>query len=110
MHMNREALGDLPMGRYDVTVLIERFERDAEIAWSIIGTVKPPIGHIYGYTLASVADGTLVSSYYDWSNISEQWRQAGIFPVISQSSLRATLGILERTVRRGYPQKPTISR
>ena len=28
---------------------------------------------------------------------------AGIFPVISQGALRATLGILARTVARGYP-------
>jgi hypothetical protein len=27
------------------------------------------------------------------------WKDAGIFPVISEGALRATLGILERTVR-----------
>ncbi len=30
------------------------------------------------------------------------WREAGIFPVISEGALRATLGILARTVARGY--------
>jgi uncharacterized protein YndB with AHSA1/START domain len=104
VHMDREALGDLPMGRYDVTVTIERFEADREIAWSILGTVRPGIGHIYGYRLEPTADGTLVTSYYDWSGISEEWRQRGIFPVISEAALRGTLGILERAVRRGYPR------
>lgn len=31
-----------------------------------------------------------------------EWRDAGIFPVLSENALRGTLGILDRTVRRGY--------
>ena len=104
VHMDREGLGDLPMGRYDVTVQITAFERDREIAWTILGTVKPAIGHVYGYRLEAGEDGTRVTSYYDWSGISDEWRKRAIFPVISEESLRATLGILERTVRRGYPR------
>lgn len=104
VHMDREALGDLPMGHYDVTVIIERFEADREIAWSILGTVRPAIGHIYGYRLEPTEGGTLVTSYYDWSAIGDDWRKLGIFPVISEAALRATLGILERAVRRGYPR------
>jgi hypothetical protein len=33
---------------------------------------------------------------------SERLEEAGIFPVISEGALRATLGILARTVARGY--------
>jgi hypothetical protein len=98
VHMDREALNDYPMGRYDVTVTITTFVPDREIAWTIVGQVKPPIGHVYGYTLAPVSDGTLVTSYYDWSSIDPTWKEAGIFPVISEGALRATLGILARTV------------
>jgi len=29
----------------------------------------PQIGHVYGYRLEPADDGTLVTSYYDWSNI-----------------------------------------
>ena len=47
-------------------------------------------------------DGTVVTSFYDWSRIDGKWREAGIFPVISEGALRATLGILERAVRGGY--------
>jgi len=104
VHMDREGLGDLPLGRYDVTVTITRFEPDREIAWTILGTVRPAIGHVFGYRLEPTQDGTVVTSYYDWSDISDQWRERGIFPVIAPASLRATLGILERTVRRGYPR------
>jgi hypothetical protein len=100
--MDREALNDYPLGRYDVTVTITTFEQDREIAWTILGQIRPQLGHVYGYRLEPVEDGseTLVTSYYDWSNIDEQWRQADIFPVVPESALRATLGILERTLAR----------
>ena len=98
VHMDREALNDYPMGRYDVTVTITTFEPDREIAWTILGQIEPPIGHVYGYRLEPVDGGTLVTSYYDWSAIDPAGRTAGIFPVISEGALRATLGILDRTV------------
>ena len=104
VHMDREALNDYPLGKYDVTVSIVRFEQDREVAWTILGQIKPQIGHVYGYRLEPAEGGTLVTSYYDWSDIDEQWKQADIFPIIPESALRATLGILDRTVRRGYPQ------
>jgi hypothetical protein len=101
VHMDREALNDYPMGRYDVTVTITTFVPDREIAWTIVGQIRPQIGHVYGYTLAPDPDGTIVTSYYDWSSIDPVWKDAGIFPVISEGALRATLGILARTVERG---------
>jgi hypothetical protein len=107
VHMDREALNDYPLGRYDVTVTITRFAPDREIAWTILGQIRPQIGHVYGYRLEPTADGTLVTSYYDWSSIDPSWKEAGIFPVISEGALRATLGILARTVARGYPGSPT---
>ncbi|HWJ63365.1 MAG TPA: hypothetical protein VNS19_15450 [Acidimicrobiales bacterium] len=100
VHMDREALNDYPLGLYDVTVTIETFEQDRDISWSIQGQIKPQIGHTYGYRLEPLDEGTLVTSYYDWSNIDPVWREAGIFPVISEGALRATLGVLDRTVRR----------
>jgi hypothetical protein len=100
VHMDREALNDHPMGHYDVTVTINTLVPDREIAWTVLGQIRPQIGHVYGYRLEPVADGTLVTSYYDWSGIAPTWRDAGIFPVISEGALRATLGILERTVVR----------
>ena len=130
VHMDRESLGDYDLGRYDVTVIITRFEPGVEIAWTIDGTVKPPIGHTYGYRLTPVDDpgggggagqgdgasrgggvgqgdddegaATEVISYYDWSDAHPGWRDSGILPVLDASALRATLGILERAVRRGY--------
>jgi carbon monoxide dehydrogenase subunit G len=104
VHMDREALNDFPMGKYDVTVTITEFEQDTLIAWTILGQIKPQIGHVYGYRLEPDGGGTLVTSFYDWSDIDQKWRDAGIFPVLSEGALRGTLGILDRTVRRGYPR------
>lgn len=101
VHMDRESLGDLPMGHYDVEVTIRAFEPDREISWTILGTIRPSIGHVYGYRLEPADDGgTVVTSYYDWSGINDEWRARKIFPIISEQALKATLGILERTVRR----------
>lgn len=113
VHMDRESLGDYDLGLYDVTVIITRFEPGVEIAWTIDGAIQPPIGHTYGYRLAPLnGDGgegaagdatrTEVVSYYDWSDAHPDWRDSGILPVLDASALKATLGILERAVRRGY--------
>ena len=105
IHMDRESLNDFPLGKYDVTVKITAFEEDKEIAWTIVGQLEPPIGHVYGYRLDPGEDDgtTLVTSYYDWSDIHPEWRERNIFPIISELAIRATLGILERTVVHGMP-------
>lgn len=104
VHMDREALGDIPMGEYDVTVTIKDFVPERELSWTILGKVRPQIGHVYGYRIEPADDGSLVTSYYDWSEIDPTWRETGIFPVISEATLKSTLGILARTVARGYPR------
>jgi uncharacterized protein YndB with AHSA1/START domain len=98
IHMDRESLNDYPLGKYDVTVIITKFEPDALIEWTISGKIQPPIRHLYGYRLEPSDAGTLVTSYYDWSEIDDAYRGKGIFPVIPEAALRATLGILARTV------------
>jgi hypothetical protein len=105
VHMDRDALRDFDLGEYDVTVVIETFEPDTEIAWSIDGVMQPPMGHPYGYRLPPIDGGTLVTSYYDWSNLHEQYAGfAERFPSISEAGLHATLGTLARTVAPGKPR------
>jgi hypothetical protein len=98
VHMDREALNDFPLGKYDVTVVITDFAPDALIEWTVGAANLPPIQHRYGYRLTPNDGGTLVTSYYDWSKVPAQYRQALTFPVIPESGLRGTLGILARTV------------
>jgi hypothetical protein len=102
VHMDREALNDYPLGLYDVTVRIVTFEKDREIGWTIESQLN--LGHVYGYRLEPMDGGTLVTSYYDWSTIDQTWKDAAIFPVIPEGALRATLGILARTVAPGRPR------
>jgi len=98
VHMDREALNDFPLGEYDVTVSITDFEADRRIAWTVLGAIEPPLRHVYGYLLEPVEGGTVVTSYYDWSDADPVWLEADIFPILSEGALRATLGILARTV------------
>ena len=73
-------------------------ERDQEIAWDLGPEI--PVPHFYGYRLNAGEDGvTNVTSYYDWSKESGDLKER--FPIVPESALRATLGILERTVRKG---------
>ena len=98
IHMDREALGDVPMGKYDVTVTITGYEQDRFVTWEVSGEGFPSIGHYYGYRLEPNDDGTTtVTSIYDWSAVDEGIRS--YWPVVPLSALKATLGILERTVR-----------
>ncbi|MBR7744077.1 SRPBCC family protein [Phycicoccus sp. BSK3Z-2] len=103
VHMDRDALRDRDMGEYDVTVIFTVYEQDREIAWTIDGTMQPPIGHVYGYRLEPIDGGTRVVAYYDWSDVHPHYERVAdrIFPVVPESALRATLGILARTVAPG---------
>ena len=98
IHMDRESLNDFPLGKYDVTVRIITFDRDREIAWDLGPDVG--IAHFYGYRLEP-GDGavTNVTAYYDWSKVGDDIKDR--FPVVPETALRATLGILERTARTG---------
>jgi hypothetical protein len=101
VHMDREALGDYPLGLYDVTIEITKFEQSRAIEWTVKGQIKPQIGHVYGYLISPQDDdSTLVTSYCDWSEIDPVWKDADIFPIISEGALKATLGILARTTQR----------
>ena len=109
VEMDRDSLRDMDLGEYKVTVVIETFVEDTEIAWSIDGVMQPPIGHIYGYRMQEIEGGTLVASYYDWSNTHPQHAELveTLFPIISESHLLATLGILARTVAPGK-RRPAV--
>ena len=98
IHMDRESLNDFPLGKYDVTVHIITFEQDREIAWNLGEDIGIP--HFYGYRLEPGEDGvTHVTSYYDWSLVNGDIKDR--FPIVPELALRASLGILERTARRG---------
>src|ERR1700742_2696853 len=52
VQMDRESLNDFPqLGKYDVTVDIKEYEQDRRISWTVLGQLRPQIGHVYGYEL-----------------------------------------------------------
>jgi hypothetical protein len=101
VHMDREALNDVPLGKYTVTIRITEYVQDREISWTIEHPlIDPPMAYVYGYRLEPVDSGTLVTTFYDWSHVPDVHRSRINFPVIPEASLRATLGILARTALR----------
>jgi hypothetical protein len=94
VHMDREALNDRPIGKYDATVVVTAFDRDRLIEW----TPSVEHGYCFGYALEPIDGGTRVTSYCDWSERAAQGRRHDGFPLISVATLRAGLGILARTV------------
>ena len=110
VHMDRDSLRDFDLGEYDVDVVMRVFDEDREIAWTIDGQLQPPIGHVYGYRLEPIDGGTIVTSYYDWSDIHSQYEpMVSIFPVVSAQNLRGTLGILARRVAPGARRPPVVT-
>jgi len=106
VHMDRDSLRDFPLELYDVTVSFTQFDQDRAIEWTILTDfLDPPLGHVYGYTLEPCDGGTKVTSYYDWSALNDAYRGQIGFPIISETALRATLGILARTVAPGVPRQ-----
>ena len=104
VHMDREALNDYPLGRYDVTVTMARPSSP---------TARSPGRSSACCARRSVtctATGSNRRTRARSSPRTDDWcadpsRLAGgeHFPVLSEGALRATLGILARTAAAGWP-------
>ena len=94
VHMDREALGDRPIGKYDATNVVLTFEQDRIIEW----TPSVEHGYCFGFELEPIDEGCRVTSYCDWSVRAARGERHEGFPLISLTTLRAGLGILARTV------------
>ncbi len=97
MDMDREALGDLPLGKYQVLNTVTRFERDRLLEWNVGSAERGPLGHVYGYTLEPIGeDATDVTSYCDWSGISDALRERiAHWPIVPKMALISTLEKLD---------------
>jgi uncharacterized protein YndB with AHSA1/START domain len=97
MAMDREPLGDLPMGKYKVRNTVTRFEPGALVEWTVGGVDMPPVGHVYGWQLDADGDATKVTHYCDWSNITDAMRAAGReWPIVPVHMLEGSMDNLER--------------
>jgi hypothetical protein len=94
MDMDREPLGDLPMGKYSVLNTVTRLEPDRLFEWTV--------GHVYGYELEVLsADRTRVTSYCDWSDLQPKLRDRVGFPVVPAEMMQATLERLKTLMEQG---------
>ena len=104
MDMDREPLGDIPLGRYRVSNVVTRIEPDRRLEWSVGGVGRTPIGHVYGYLLSPVDDRTTdVTSYCDWSAAQERWKTRVSWPVVPLSMLERSLANLDRLLTGAEP-------
>jgi len=105
MDMDREPLGDVPMGKYRVINTVTRIEPDALLEWNVGAIDRSPIGHVYGWEMTAVnADETEVTNYCDWTGIPEKWLESVPFPVVPVSMLEQSVENLAELVARGTPE------
>jgi hypothetical protein len=97
MDMDREALGDLPLGQYQVLNTVTKIEPDRLLEWNVGSAERGPLGHVYGYELEPVGPGeTDVTSYCDWSGISDAVRErVARWPIVPKMALISTLEKLD---------------
>lgn len=99
MHMDREPLGDIPLGKYDVLNTCTAIEQDRLVEWSVGAPGRTPIGHVYGWQLDPVSDTeTQVTNYCDWSGLNPKLRGKVAFPVVPAEMLEASLDRLATAV------------
>jgi hypothetical protein len=104
MDMDREPLGDIPLGKYKVRNTVTKFVPDALVEWNVGGVDRPPLGHVYGWELTPVGDAeTEVTNYCDWSDLDvstlpEQVRDIIKFPVVPVAMMERSVENLARIV------------
>ncbi|MCU1368445.1 MAG: hypothetical protein JWN39_4084, partial [Ilumatobacteraceae bacterium] len=65
--------------------------------WNVGSAERGPLGHVYGYELVPVGDAeTDVTSYCDWTDISDAIRERVKFPIVPKMALITTLEKLDR--------------
>ena len=97
--MDREPLGDIPMGKYQVLNTVTRIEHGKTLEWNIGGFGMDPFGHVYGYELTVIDDGeTEVIHYCDWTGVPEDVKNAISWPVVPIHMLEKSLDNLDRIV------------
>jgi hypothetical protein len=81
--MDREPLGDLPIGKYQVRNTVTRIEPDRVVEWCVGNADRASYGYLWGWELTPVSDTeTDVTNYFDWSGLSEKRKATATGPLI----------------------------
>ncbi|MEA3020039.1 MAG: hypothetical protein QOI47_1563 [Actinomycetota bacterium] len=91
MNMDREPLGDLPLGKYTVRNYVTKLTPDVLLEWTVGLLDQPPVGHLYGYVLEPVGDETSVTLYVDWTDARPEIKEAMTWPVVPVHMLEASM-------------------
>jgi hypothetical protein len=95
MDMDREPLGDLPMGKYKVLNTVTRIVPDELLEWNVGSAERGAFGHVYGWEIRAVGpDETEVTNYCDWSGIPENARDR--FPIVPEAMMETSVENLVR--------------
>lgn len=98
MNMDREPLGDIPLGKYQVKNTVTAYVENQTFEWNVGGVDQPPFGHVYGYRLEPQGPKTTkVTLYVDWTGV----RQSSIrdrFPIVPVEMLEKSMANLDRLV------------
>jgi hypothetical protein len=93
MDMDREPLGDLPMGKYKAFNTVTRIVPDTLLEWNVGSRERGAYGHVYGWEIRAVSsDETEVTNYCDWTNTPEKARDR--FPIVPESMMEKTVNNL----------------
>jgi len=90
MEMDREPLGDLPLGKYTSFNTVTRFEPTKLLEWSVGTPERPSWGHVYGWEIVAIGTSqSEVTNYCDWSGVGEE--RAVHYPVVPEAMLRRSV-------------------
>lgn len=102
MNMDREALGDIPLGKYQVRNTVTRIEPDRLVEWSVGNDDRASYGYTWGWELTPVSDTeTDVTNYFDWSGLSEKRKATATGPLIPIPMIERSVENLARLATRG---------
>jgi hypothetical protein len=97
--MDREPLGDIPMGKYKVLNTVTRIVPDELLEWNVGSAEHGAFGHLYGWEIKGVgADESEVTNYCDWSGISDEVREH--FPIVPREMMEKSVENLTALVAR----------
>ena len=90
MDMDRESLGDIPMGKYTVLNIVTRIVPNSLIEWNVGSAEHGPYGHVYGWEITAMRpDETEVTNYCDWTEIPEEARDR--FPIVPRAMMEKSV-------------------
>jgi len=99
MEMDREPLGDLPMGKYKALNTVTRIVPDTLLEWNVGSKERGAFGHVYGWEMAALDENqTEVSNYCDWTNTPEKARDK--FPIVPKEMMERSVENLVALIAR----------